>query len=304
MQNIDLSGHDPLPRLLEEEYVQQERRCGIRVHFHDGVWWKTLVPQYCVPVFQFRQIVPGSARPHPMRSVLGYTHLVPPGATGNGSRSKIVIERPELARFSIKALKSSKRALVRKAHRRLEIRIIRDIDSAMEDMRQINISQARRTGHGLPASYYDEKREQWSRHMHRQFALDKRRWLGAFRGGRLVAYYYYYCVEDVVIVDSCKSHTDYLEHRPNNALLFHTLEDARDAGGIRLVAHGGPSANPSLDQFKAQYMMRPTALPSYSKLSVPARWGRALGTRFPRIVARLGSVLLASRIGSSENGSP
>lgn len=282
--------------LSESEFAQQQGVLGEAVHYHDGVWWKRTAPFYCTPVFEYRRIAPGEAKPNPLRSLLGYSHLTPCGQAGGDTKPRIVLEGDGLRNFSIKSLASAERAQIRKAARLLSLREVRDLEEVLEDMREINVRQAERTGHGLRPSFYLAHANEWRSYMRRVFGLSGRTWVGAFAGERLVAYHLYYQVEDVVIIDSVKSHTDYLSLAPNSGLLFRMLEEIRDLGTVSMVVYGGPSANPKLDSFKANFLFQRRDLSCYARLALPLGVARSLTRRYPALGDRVNAMILRARM--------
>lgn len=282
--------------LTESEYVEQLRTLGESLHFHDDVWWQSVSPLYCKPAFEYRRLAVNQARPDRLRALLGYSHMVDTEASANSAKQMIAMAREAIAGFSMTSLDGAERAQVRKGLRLLQIAPIVDLEVVLEDLRILNVSQARRTQHGLPAEYYEENADAWRRYMRRLFALPNRTWLGAFADDRLVAFYYYYQVEDVLMIDSAKSHADHLKKCPNSALVYTILDQARRTGDVRLIVYGGPSRNQNLDNFKARYGFRATSLPVRSHLTAPGKLARQVLMRS----AGASALLERMAVGSSD----
>ncbi len=256
-----------LRSLSETEFAEQERERGRRIHHNDGVAWATVAGSYSRPVFEFRRIRPGEARPARHLSLLGYSHQVPDPEMGTRSVGFMTMECDALRSFGISALRSEKRAQVRKGLRECEVREIVDLSAEIDAIRAVAISQAARqmqTGQfDRPPSYYTEQEAAWRLSVQRCFGRTGWRWLGAYVDGRLAAYLTLLAVEDHAIFMAVKSHTDSFRHCPSDALYFRALEELRDARWCRRVVNGGV-AHESLNRFKGQFGFAPVSVAYYS----------------------------------------
>ncbi len=281
------SGGVSLRGLDETEFAEQERERGRRIHHNDGVAWATVAGSYSRPVFEFRRIRPGEARPARHLSLLGYSHQVPDAEMGTRSVDFMTMEFGALRSFGISALRSEKRAQVRKGLRECEIREIVDLSAEVDAIRTVAISQATRqmqTGQfDRPPSYYIEQEAAWRLSVQRCFGRKGWRWLGAYVDGRLTAYLTLLAVEDHAFFMAVKSHTDSFRHCPSDALYFRALEELRDATWCRRVVNGGV-AHESLNRFKSQFGFAPVSVAYYSRnagvVGVAKRaWGLADAAR-------------------------
>lgn len=259
-----MAGLDPLD---EDEFARQEIERGRKLHRHDGIWWATVAGSYSRPAFEFRQVVPRKARPARLRSLFGYSHQVPDPAQATRWVEFMMIQEAELRAFGMSTLRSEKRARVRKGLRECEIREVADFDREYADIKAVNISQAARqmsTGRfDRPPSYFTEREAEWRTSVRMCFGRTGWRWIGAYFGGKLIAYVSLLAVENHAFVMAVKSHSDFLGHCPNDALYFTLLSDLRDAAWCRRVSNGGPE-HESLNRFKRLFGFRAVPIPYYS----------------------------------------
>lgn len=247
-----------------EEFIKQQIIAGYKIHVHDGVWWQMVMPFYYKPVLQLQVIEPGVARPKITAFPLGYSHLVSSRTSANKTWTVLEISDGKLKNFSIGSLDSSKRARVRKGLRNNEIKTIEKIEPALEGMQRICISAAKRTGHGKPPEYYTKRFKEWKDFIIKEFSLPDRQWWGAFNKGELVAYYYAHQVEGVMFINAAKSHSDFLDTCPNDALLFTFLEHCKNLGDCDRVIFGDWAEDvPSLNAFKEKFGFEKVDLPVY-----------------------------------------
>jgi len=247
--------------LTEADLAEERRKIGRSVHEHDGVWWETVSPFYTKPVFEFRSFLPKQATPYWPKSFLGYSHQVPDRRYANRVLQFMVLEGADLHQFSMARLRSEKRNQVRKGLKLCEVRRILDLESCLEEVRQINIAQARRLMEdgtfGFPHDYYVKHEQQWRADICKQAALRGHEWWGAFHQGRLVAYMVTYHVEHTQFMQIMKTHTECLKLCATDAVYFTVLEQASRAGDCERIVNGGP-ARESLNRFKEQFLFKPT----------------------------------------------
>ncbi len=256
--------------MTSEVFIEQLRNLDVKMHYHDCVWWKAHAPFYYKPALEFQEIKPGAARPSVMRALAGYSHMVPAGVKSNRSLFYEIYEHPEGVVYEINSLISKKRNQVRKGLRCCEIRRIEELESHIESLKEINIIVRERIGVGLPATYYTEHFSEWRRRMLTYFHLPNRDWWGAFVGGRLMGYYYSYAIEEMLVIDTAKVHTDALSLNASDALVFTLIEDAINRKGCRRIVYGDWTPDDErLTRFKEQYGFIRKEYPAF--LSVSAR---------------------------------
>lgn len=253
--------------LTEAEFIEQQRVLGRRIHEHDGVCWETTYPFYCKPVFEFKAIAPGTARPARRHSWLGYSHPVPSPEQGNRSLPTMVLERARLEGFDLQKLPAKRRNIVRRALKQCEIRPILDIERHLERIREINVSQARRHQEGAgaqtPVRRYTEHADSWRDQIRREFALRGREWWGAFVGEVLAAYLRTYQVDGIRVIQHAKTDTEYFRHYPMDALYFRVLSEAAATPSCLRIVNGRPM-QPSLNHFKEQFLFQAVEMPYFS----------------------------------------
>ena len=114
--------------VTEETFAKEEKRLGKQVHLHDGVWWVRTAPLYCKPVHEFRAFPPKSARPHPLKALLGYSHQVPDPAQATRCIRMNVLQGEDLRSFSIERLSIKRRGKVRSGIRDCRVEILKQSD--------------------------------------------------------------------------------------------------------------------------------------------------------------------------------
>jgi len=250
-----------VPILTEADYAEQRREMGRTIHENDGVWWETLAPFYTKPAFEFKSFLPKTAKPRWSKSFFGYSHQVPDRRYANRILEYMILEGEDLRHFSMASLRSEKRNQVRKGLKMCEVRPVLDLESCLEDLRQINIAQAKRLMEDetfcLPYTYYVEHEREWKSEMRRLFAMPGHDWWGAFHQGILVAYMVTCHVENIRLIQFMKTHTDHLRLCATDAIYFTALENACRDPDCHKIVNGAP-AREGLNRFKAQFLFKPS----------------------------------------------
>lgn len=248
-----------------EDFINQQIKAGYKIHFHQGVWWEKVNPFIYKPVLPLQKIFTGKSKPKLAVSFLGYSHCVPEGCYANKVWSVMEIDYDCLSDFSIKSLSSSKRGRVRKGLRLLEFKKIEDVESVIDDIKNVCISTAKRTKHGKSPHYYVKHYKEWKSFMINEFSLPQREWCGVFYKDILIAYLYGYQIDNTMVISATKSHSDFLNKCPNDALLFTFLEYCKSLPGCKKVFFGDyVYAVPSLNEFKKKYGFEKVNLPVYA----------------------------------------
>jgi hypothetical protein len=252
--------------MTSEEYIQKQISVGAEIHFNEGVWWSKIAPFFYKPANPFQVVESGKSRPKMRKALLGYSHIVNDKKAANRYWSVLQMNQERLKKFEMKSLSSSKRAQVRKGLKLTEIKAIENIETVIEDIKNICVSAALRTQHGKPPEYYTTHYNEWKSWIIKLFKLSGGEWLGSFYNGALIAYYYTVQIEDTMIIQAAKSHTDFLDRCPNDALLYVFLSNCRNLNDCSTVIFGDWSNDaPSLNIFKQKYGFEKTDLPGYVK---------------------------------------
>lgn len=248
--------------MTSEEFINQQIAAGHKIHVNRGVWWQRVAPFCCKPVINFKET--GTSNPLLIKSFLKYSYVVKDPAIANSHWDVMLLHRDKLKDFSIKSLSSSKRARVRKGLKFVEIKKIEDIEPVIDNIRDVCISTAIRTNHGLPPGYYLKKYKKWRSWLMKEFSLPNREWWGAYFNNSLIAYMYGVLIDDTMYDFTAKSHTDFLDKCPNDALIFTFLEYCKNLTGCNQVIFGDWSKNvPSLNKFKENFGFEKVELPMY-----------------------------------------
>jgi len=262
-----------------EEFVDQQKSLGRRIHKHDGIYWEEIYPFYCKPAFPYTQFNRGDARPSPFRSFLGYSHQVNNSEHGNRWSPFMAIERPILDSFSLLQLPSKKRNNVRRALDHCLINPILDIELHIERIREINVSQSLRQEQGAgaetPVRRYRDEAEKWREQMRREFLLSGREWWGAFLDGVLVAYLRTYQVEKIRVIQQTKVDTAYFKFYPMDALYYTVLSHAAADNTCQRILNGDPR-HVSLNHYKEQFLFSAVEYPVYSSNAWVVELGKNL----------------------------
>lgn len=247
-----------------EEYIKGKQAAGHSVHCHQNVWWETIHPGYCKPAIPFQR-VELDAKPERLRSAIGFCHATPSSAGANGAWDLMVLHRPALANFSIESVAAKKRSQVRKGIQLNEVRLLARLDDYRGDLTAVCISTAVRNGRGYPASYYEERNDQWWASLTK--AARYTEFWGAIFDGRVIAYLAAQVAGDLAIIDAEKSLTEQLGACPNDALVFRFLESCRDRETVREIIYGGWSVDKmSLNRFKASFGFEREQMPFRRRL--------------------------------------
>lgn len=259
-----------------ECFALEDMRCGREVHWHAGVWWVRTAPFYCKPVHEFQPFPAGTARPHPLKSPAGFSHQVPSVDGATRFVPWNILDGDVLRGFSMETLRSKRRNMVRKGLRDCRVGAMRPDDVTLEQMRQINISQARRheTGNDpgacLPPDYYESHAAKWRGDMLALFGHDGHEFVGAFVDDRLVGYADVVRIAETWMFGAVKSSTEHLVHRPVDALYFTILcHAAASTGCERVINGGGAGEAESLARFKAEYLFRSVEVPYHTTTILP-----------------------------------
>ena len=253
--------------ISEEKYVEDCLRNGIRGHVHDGVWWREPFPFYAKPMFEFRELVPGSARPAWRRAPLGYSHPVPDPALGNRRLPYMILQGADLRGFGLESLPGKKRNQVRKGLKLCEVALIPDVERHLEEIRGIYVSQAVRhtERHEIPETppaFYVDHAAQWRQRELRYLTTCGRETWGAFVDGRLVGFIVSPQIEGVRLIEKSKCHTDFLSFNVNDALYFTVLAAAGKNAACRKVVNPGLRGG-RLARYKEQFLFKLEALPVF-----------------------------------------
>lgn len=254
--------------LTEQEYVEQLRQSGHRIHEHDGVYWEQTYPFFCRPALFFRAFDPGTARPAAFKSLLGYSHEIEDANKATHFRTFLVLTRDVLNDYSIPNLLPKKRSQVRQALRNCEVKLITKLDEdLLERIRQINIAQAIRQEKGFgaetPVDRYVKELEQWKKQIRNEFRLAGREWWGAYVDGVLVAYIKTYQIDSTRIIEQTKTDSQYAQQKPMDALYYTVIETAAKELSCTRILNGTP-LHPSLTLYKEQFLFKEVTYPYFS----------------------------------------
>ncbi len=244
-----------------EEFGKARLAAHYPVHKHQGVWWERRAFRYQTTAVRLQDVVPGEAKPGSYFSLLAYAHKVEDPRRANAHWSLMVLSPESLRDFSVPTLAAKKRSQVRKGLRDTRIERIQ-LGDAKEQMIAVAASNAARNRHGLNASFYRDHAELWWRSILRDsHAMD---FWGAFFDSTMTAYIACSPVENCLYINALKSHTDFLDKCPNDALIFSVVCHYRDTTGCHTAVFGDwVSDKPTLNQYKASFGFQRKQIPVF-----------------------------------------
>lgn len=269
--------------LSEGEYARQLANLGRRVHEHDQVWWVANYPLYARPAFEYREIVPGTARPQFWRCLLGYSHQVPDARQGNRVLELFVLQGSNLREFSLARIRPEKRSQIRKGLRSCTVALLTDLQPQLECLREASLSQAIRHAqqgkYSIPPQRYTKDVDAWRARCRLEFAQKGREWWVALVEGRLVACMVTFQVETTRVIQKMITHTDFLRLNVTDALYFTVLQEVSRMALCHRIINGGPLHSGN-DRYKELFLFVRTPVPYYSSHPALFQWGvRLISTR-------------------------
>ncbi len=278
----------------EEMFALEEKKMGKKVHLHDGVWWIKSAPFYYKPVHEFRPIPCKSLYPDPLKSLGGYSYQLSDSLLANRYVRHNMLQGDSLRAFSLERISGKRRNMVRMGIRYCRIEFIKESDVLLEQMRLINISQAKRFERGggsdtfLPSDYYELHVIQWKAEIQKYFIHKGHQFVGAFVGETLVAYIDLIQLEDTWMFGAVKSSDEYLKYRPVDALYYTILTMASQCDECKRVVNGGGyDERDSLTYFKREYLLTPVDLPYYSRTLLPVDLLRGIKNKIMSINSKV-----------------
>ncbi len=247
----------------------------------DGRWWWRAKPQFAWP-FDF--FSPYEKRPRLPRGEAMLGHQYPVTADQADSRVHFnVIEN--LAGYGLESVASQKRRAVRRGLRNLDIAPMNPLDAtSAEEARIVWNSHVERTGWSTAYEWRAFER------LWRPLADHAGTTILAARdreSGLLCAFLVLRTVAGCAWVDTIASHTDRLESRPNDAIIFAALHQAARAPGVRHANYFLRCKLPTLEAFKQSLGFNSDGLPARLELNPlvafalkrlkPHIWQRLLG---------------------------
>lgn len=223
---------------------------------HDGRWWWRPKPQFAWTLDYFQPL----QRPPRMpfgQAMLGRQYPAPAEVADSRVHFNVI---HELAGYDLSCVASQKRRAVRKGLRGVRIEPLDPRDPASaEEARIVWNSHVERTGWNAT---FDER--QFAAHWR---PLADRAGVNVFGArdattGVLCAWVVSPIVAGVVYVDTIASHSDRLENRPNDTLIFLLLYSAGRIQGVRHANYFLRSSLAPLEQFKQSLGFESSGIPS------------------------------------------
>ncbi len=252
--------------MTESEYAAQLVSLGGKVHFHDGVWWLRVKRGFCRPVWRNRCFAPKAVKPNFIEAFLGYAHGTDVLQDSGVSYKVMRRDLGDDNSFDISSLSSNRRSKIRRGLKRIDVRLVDDIQPMLPRMMEVVVDARNRTGSGLSVQYYERHGASWQKTIQKLAGMKDNYFLVALKEGVVVAYYHLVVVGKTMSITAAKSHTDYLKEYPNDALIFTALDNAYNHWGCNSVWFGDYADDPTLNQFKQGYGFQCVEIPKYECL--------------------------------------
>jgi hypothetical protein len=221
-----------------------------------GRWWYRVKPGFAWPV-NFFDALKQQPTGREFRSLLGWQYPVEQEDAADSAVRMNVIER--LDEYEIRSLPDAKRRAIRRGVRNLEVVVIDSADKATAiAAHEVWKSHVSRTGWNAPLSkdrflYSWEELSRWPGTTVLAARVPSTRLICAWMIARVV--------DEVIYIDTLASHTDRLEHRPNDFIAFAALTAAK-LQGTRRAHYSLASNKSSLETFKQSLGFEARAFPS------------------------------------------
>lgn len=239
--------------MTEEEFANQEIELGNKVHYNQGEWWIQRSRFFCESAIPFKAIGIGSSKPKLKNSLAGYSHYTNDKPKNPRVRCMMHMAVGSEA-FDIETLSSNRRSKVRRGLKRNEIVRVDNVEPYIDQLKDVVISARERTGDGKPVSYYQNNFEEWKNYILRLAPMKDRDFWLAFQEDKVAAYFHVTIVGDLCMVGAAKSHSDYLKHYPNDALVFSVLDYAINKKKCKTIVYGDwVESDAHLNKFKEGY---------------------------------------------------
>lgn len=236
--------------MTNDEFAFQEIKLGQKVHCQKTTWWKQKYPQFCVPLIPFTPLTKDK-QPNTWSSLIGYSYFTDEGNAYD--RIEYVMAR-EKDDYNISELSSNRRSKVRRGLKRNDIIQVTELEPHLEKMKSVVISARERTGAGNPVEYYIKHGDSWQESMLNLARMKDRKFWLAYQGENLAAYFHTTLIEDMLIINAAKSHSDFLSNYPNDALVHEVLDYANNQQKCRLIIYGHWVAeDKNLNRFKESF---------------------------------------------------
>lgn len=243
-----------------------------------GRWWYAVKPGFAWPVNFFAR-PESEGRGFAFRPLLGWQYPVD-AAIANSQVWMNVIH--DLAAFDLARIDSDKRRAVRKGAKALDLIALDAADKRIAEAAcEVWNSHVQRTGWNTPMNT-----ERFTRSWR-----ELRDWPGTTVvgardrvSGALCSWVVARVIDGVVYVDTLASHTERLENRPNDTIVFAILSSAA-AAGVQKAHYSLRSSNESLERFKASMGFEAHGFPARLVLRWPVE--RLLRAFRPRAYRRL-----------------
>ena len=100
-----------------------------------------------------------------------------------------------------------------------------------------------------------------------EFNLPNREWWGTFYNNILIAYRYDVLIDDTMFFLATKSHSDYLDKCPNDALMYTFIDYCKSLNSCKQLNAGDWNSKASINEFKALFGFEKVDLPLFKKYS-------------------------------------
>jgi hypothetical protein len=259
-QNLETISSIHLHNMTIEQFVEEERKVGSRLHFSGGVWWREVKPFFYLPANFMSQVVPHLAKPNPWLALGGYYHMVPLGAPSNGAIVTNEISDP--SNYGLQSLQAKKRQQIRKLFTQFRIARVEKLNDLLTDGFRIYLDWEKRKNPRVKRS----NPAVFARWITSLFHHRHKLILGSHDGERLVAFLTAEAVEGVANATDFFSDSSYARQAPSVALRYAYAQIAAQSPAVYKVCDGFRSLIDSVEHLKLLLGFQHVPYPAFISL--------------------------------------
>jgi hypothetical protein len=223
----------------------------------EGRWWLRVRQGFAWPADLLSGFVSRGRLPW-RYTFCGYQHIVPEGAPANSALYVNVISLPE---FNFRAIKHSKRKMIKQGLRACEVRLLERLEPGLLDgLTDAWNSLVQRSGWKWSLT-----RQQMELRMREILELPGTSTLLAMdrSSGRVAGFLISKTHGDTSTPDVIAANSELLHCRPNDVLNYVWLMRSQAIPGVTKASHSIKSPTPQLERFKLELGFRPQKFPAY-----------------------------------------
>ncbi len=247
-----------------DEYMCYEKEHDNTIFKSQGIWWRAVNPFFCVPAWHFSSFPAGERKPALVRSLLGYSHLVPEQKYSNSVYYILCMDKVQ--EYQLRKIRRQMQQDIRRGLNRLQIRTITSFSELINGGHQVYLSWFERIKNIKGQKYLQNKK--FISMIEAAILSKKKIILGAFLDEMLIAYLIGVVVDQKAFIEKCYAMTDYLAYHPTQALLYTFINACKNNENISLITLGQASfERPSLNSFLIRQGFEMREYPAFIKIN-------------------------------------